>query len=320
MIAPPAAAARSVHHYLVFGLVLRSEMALPGLVPHPRSTADVDIRWGAVPPVEGAGNGYYIVDDATVLNVPNVTRYRIEGGDSITIAPAPEVSDRNVRLYLLGSALGAVLHQRGLIALHANAVEIAGAAVAFMGHSGAGKSTLAAWFFDRGHAVLTDDVCVVEADGAKVTAHRGLVRLRLWQDALAHSGRQAIEADRSFDKFDKFDVKMPDARAAPASLPLGAVVLLERAEEGEGFRLHRLRGAQAVDALVANIYRGGYAEIAGKGCKVVMACAGLANQVPILVVRRAWGFDRLDSEGSRIEKALAELLSGGKDAAATAAI
>ena len=85
-------------------------------------------------------------------------------GNQIVIDAAPDATDRNVRLFLLGSALGALLHQRGLLPLHANAIDLGGGAVAFSGHSGAGKSTIAAWFHDRGHRILADDVCVVGFD------------------------------------------------------------------------------------------------------------------------------------------------------------
>ena len=51
-----------------------------------------------------------------------------------------------VRLYLLGTCMGALLFQRKLLPLHGSAVVINGKAYAFVGDSGAGKSTLAAAF------------------------------------------------------------------------------------------------------------------------------------------------------------------------------
>lgn len=47
------------------------------------------------------------------------------------------------------------------LALHASVVDIDGRAVAFLGASRRGKSTLAAAFARRGHAVLSDDCCVL---------------------------------------------------------------------------------------------------------------------------------------------------------------
>src|SRR5687767_37791 len=117
---------------------------------------DVTISIGAVGPVSGPP-GVDLQDDALVLRIPEVASYRIDA-TSILVSPAPAVPEQNLRLYLLGSAFGALLHQRGLLPLHANAVEIDGKAVAFMGASGEGKSTLAAWFHDRGFNIIADDV------------------------------------------------------------------------------------------------------------------------------------------------------------------
>ena len=60
---------------------------------------------------------------------------------SIRLAPAlsPDVLEGDVRAYLLGTAIGALLHQRGLLPLHASAVEVNGRAVAFIAPAGHGK-------------------------------------------------------------------------------------------------------------------------------------------------------------------------------------
>ena len=297
-----------MHHYHVFGLRIRSVLPLQGLVPSPPHPADVEIDFGPVPHIADAPAGYHVTDGGTLLTVSDVGRYWIEGGSRITLSPDPAASDRNVRVFLLGSALGAILHQRGLVPLHANAVEIAGKAVAFMGHSGAGKSTMAAWFLDRGRAVLTDDVCVVEQQEGGPVAHRGLVRLRLWREALERTGRETSEDSRSFDDQDKFDVAMPADRLAPATLPLGAAVLLRRAED-DVFACRRLRGVEAVRALMENVYRGGYADLSGGAPKLLATCAALAARTPVLEVARAWGFDRYEEQAVRLEQAVTEAMA-----------
>jgi len=67
-----------------------------------------------------------------------------------------------VRLYLLGSAWGALCYQRDLLVLHASAVRVDGRAVAFCGRPGMGKSTLAAWLAESGHALVSDDLARFE--------------------------------------------------------------------------------------------------------------------------------------------------------------
>ena len=109
-------------------------------------------------------------------------RYAVRGGCEIFYDPAEGASARNVRLYLLGSAFGALLHQRGILPLHANAVALDGQVHAFLGHPGAGKATLAAAFHDRGYRLLSDDVCAVRLDAQdRPWVEPGMPRLRLWR-------------------------------------------------------------------------------------------------------------------------------------------
>lgn len=288
--------------YAVFGLNIVSEIPLPELDPPlPGAVPDAAIRLGSLDVPEGIP-GYSAAGEATLLTVPKVGRYLISGGSEILVDPAPEASERNVRLFLLGSAFGALLHQRGLLPLHANAIEIDGRAFAFSGHSGAGKSTMAAWFHDRGHRILADDVCVIGFDPqGRALAHPGIPRLRLWREALEASGREADGYHRSFDALDKYDV--PTEREAPlAPVPLAAVYLLTKAQ-GEAARadVARLTGVAAVDALVANTYRGGYLRTIGGTGQHLAACVSVARAVPIFRAERFWGFDRFEEEARRLE-------------------
>jgi hypothetical protein len=288
--------------YSVFGLVIASEIELAELEPAPAGAApDAMVRRGAVTLPE-AGGGYSVAGEGTLLTIARVGRYLISGGSEIVVDPAPGASERNVRLFLLGSAFGALLHQRGLLPLHANAIEIDGRAFAFCGHSGAGKSTVAAWFHDRGHRILADDVCVIGFDeGGRALAYPGIPRLRLWREALEASGREAGAFTRSFDDLDKYDV--PTHRdAPPRPLPLGAIYLLRKSEEGAApAAIERLAGVEAVETLVSNTYRGGYLRTIGRTGAHLAACLAVARAVPVFLAERAWGFDRFEAQASRLE-------------------
>ena len=154
---------------------------------------------------------------------PGGCGYAVLEGRRIIVDPADGADPRNVRLYLLGSAMGLLLHQRGVLPLHANAVEIDGQAFAFMGPSGAGKSTLAAWFHDQGLRVVADDVCAVHFDAQlRPWVSQGLPRLRLWKSALEATGRSDGHFQRSYagdEQWDKFDVPLvqPDEAQRPVA-------------------------------------------------------------------------------------------------------
>jgi hypothetical protein len=297
--APPA-------FYRLFGLTMRSEVDLSGVAPPAEAGQDVSIVYGSIT-AEASSPGYSVTPDGTLLTVTKVGRFLIHGGSSIVIDPAPGASERNVRLFLLGSAMGALLHQRGLLPLHANAIDLGGRAVAFSGHSGAGKSTIAAWFHDRGHPVLADDVCVIGfSNEGRPHAYPGIPRLRLWRESLEASGRDAGAYDRSFDDMDKYDV--PTATGAnPDPLPLAAIYLLRKAEDEGGNSIDRLVGIEAVDTLVANTYRGGYVATIGRRGEHLAACLKIARAVPIFRAPRLWGFEHFDQQAERLRDHAAAL-------------
>ena len=244
----------SVFDYSVFGLRVRSSFRLPELfLAEGDGQPDVTIKTGPVAECDSGDNGLRAKDGALLLDIPDVARFRISNGNTITVDADIDTPERNVRLYLLGSAFGAVLHQRGLLPLHANAVEIDGKAVAFMGASGEGKSTLAAWFHDQGYRVIADDVCVVRnGDVERPYALPGVARLRLWQDALEASGREVGSYERSYadETWDKFDVPVESTASSPGEIELSGLYDLRRAED---FRIEELSGVEAADGLVVRM-------------------------------------------------------------------
>jgi len=289
----------------LFGLAVHSELPLPGLPSAAGDTPRTEVRYGPVPPQDAylrAGDG------ALSLQVPEVGRFRISGGDSILIDPAPGASERELRVHLLGSAFGALLHQRGLLPLHANCVGIGGRAVLFLGRSGAGKSTLAHWFERSGHSVLADDVSAI-APADPPLALLGVPNFRLWQDALHAAGLDDAAYPRSLEGHDKFDV--PAAAANRDALPLGACYLLAQAD-GEAQEITRLAGLDATEMLIANTYRGAFVPLLGRSEHHLQSCLALARQVPIFRAARRWGRDHFDAEAALLKDHAETVLGAGQ--------
>jgi len=307
---------RETFDYQLFGLRIRSEIALPELFPAAgASKPDVMIRSGVLP--RHSGPGLNRDDDALLLNIPEVGRYRIDKGREIIVDADVDVPERNVRLFLLGSALGALLHQRGMLPLHANAVEIDGSACAFIGESGAGKSTLAAWFHDRGLCVIADDVCVVGFDRAgHPYAAPGLPRLRLWAEALAASGRENKGLQRSYVEaagdLDKFDVPISAPSSVSRDVPLAALYVLERAST---FSIVRLEGIAAAEAVFAHTYRGSYLPLTKNQAAHWEATVRLVRTVPVFKASRKWDLAIMDRQCSQLLEHAAELIAGTRPGA-----
>jgi hypothetical protein len=285
---------------------IASQIELPELAKGDSSApADVEIRIGPVATaLEGSKEvepGVIATADALLLDYAPA-RYLVRGGREIVIDPKPGHSDRDIRAYLLGSAIGGICHQRGLLPLHANAIEVAGQAVAFAGASGAGKSTLAAYFRNAGRRLLCDDVCVVSFDSAgKPLAWPGIPRIKLWGDALAAFGRAPDDLERVFDGENKFSLPFPPDPPSTA-FPLRRIYLLGIAVPDSAPAIRPLSGAEAFNAVISNIYRWEFAAPLGRSQTHFANVVSLLRSTEVFAAERAWGFDVFEAEAERLER------------------
>ena len=121
-----------------------------------------------------------------LLRFPDFADFSISSdGHEVSAYPVPGVSKQTVDHLYLNQVLPLALGRQGKLVFHASAVEIGGAAVAFMGESGKGKSTLAASFATSGFRFLTDDGLMLEANGNGYQVMPSHPSIRLWLDSKA---------------------------------------------------------------------------------------------------------------------------------------
>lgn len=226
------------------------------------SGADVVIAEGDVPasiadPVI-TGVAHSVNARQLLLEVPGGARFLVEDGARITY-DRRGASDREVALFLLGSAWGGLCYQRGLLPLHASAIIADGRVHAFTGPSGAGKSTLVAALADRGRNFFTDDVLIVDAAriGSAADCYVGQKDLKLWDDALELTGAAAMGPVRDAPDFNKY-FAAPAVQSAAASGRLASLTILgtDAARAGvDGFAMTQLDGGRALQQLRDSVYR-----------------------------------------------------------------
>jgi hypothetical protein len=274
--------------YDVHGLVLGSEFPLPELELRRRPAAsapDIRVSMGLLPAAPRRATDLPYVDaenGQALLRIPGAGRYLVSDGRELVVEPEADADFSYVRLFILGSALGLLCHQRGLFPLHASAVELAGEAVAFMGEPGQGKSTLAAHCLACAPArLVADDTLVVSFDRAgRPWAQPGLPNVKLWRDALGALGRgtDGLRPDRL--RVDKFHLPIAD-RLVGSAVPLTRVYVLGHdADAGEG-RIEPMAGASAAAALIAHTYRVEYLDAAERRRGHFVASARLAGRVSV---------------------------------------
>ena len=295
----------SLNAYWAYGLRIHAELACPELPFLPLEAGSPDVTIRLLPPAEDAleslENGYYEVQPGVFrLVVPGVAQYRVEEGKRIFITPLPDVPLETVRLYLLGSTMGALLYQRGLFPLHGSAVETRWGAMIFVGAQGVGKSTLAAQFLCKGYRLLSDDVCAVAATPEELRILPAAAQFRLCADAYERLG---TPQGARFD-VDKFVVPMGEGYC-PLQVPLRAIhILSDHNGITPGFEV--LRGFHRVQRLLENLYRPQYL----KGQQTqgdLMRLAGLiAEKATLVAVTRRRDAENLEGLVDFLESAWAE--------------
>jgi hypothetical protein len=293
--------------YEIYGLVVASEIDLPGLSSRELTSTpapDVKILFGQISPalIAAAGDRFlHAENDEILLTVPQVARYCLTRGNEVLVESEADVDPSLVRLFLLGSVIGLVLQQRGLLALHASGVAINGEAIAFVGQQGQGKSTLAARCLAHGPArLVADDILVVSFDGSgRPWVHPGVPAVKLWRDALQALGRDSEGLRPDWTRAEKFILPIVD-QSAQAPARLNCVYVLDEDDNAGDGRIEGLSGASAAAALVANTYRVEYLDFTGHRLAHFAASSQLAERVPVLRLARARDLMRVGSTAAMV--------------------
>lgn len=291
-----------MYFYKTYGLVVQSELALPELPVWPHNeTADVTITVEELAfdqPTNSAEDESKPIDKNSLLyrsKVNGVAGYEIEAGQQIKVDVYPGSAPGDVRLFLLGSAFGALLHQRRCLPLHVSSLITPGGLWAFTGESGAGKSTLAAALhYKFGWPLLSDDVgALLSPNSEEPLFYPGPPRLKLWKDALAHFNIDSNGLTPDLFREDKFHLSLlKEFQQHPH--PLKALVVLERGSSDELPTLTPIKGIESVQAIMHSIYRPEYALQLNESQTVFQFCLALAQRINVYQLSRPWKLDRLD--------------------------
>jgi hypothetical protein len=237
-----------------------------------------------------------------------VGTYQIREGREILIEPEPGVEESIIHLFLVGPALAYLLHQRGLLVLHASVVSINGFVVGFLGEKGWGKSTTAAALNAKGHPLVADDLLAVMPgrDGTPMVLP-GPPHFKLWPEAAAAAfGDDPESLVRLHSRVEK--------RARPANsglldvpVPLRHLYILDRGTQLESVPL---APAEALLALVRHTYLSGLMKPLGGMDENFRQCVQLTRQVSVSFLKRSSDLNALGDIVSLIEEEAAPRHNG----------
>ena len=293
--------------YRAYNILFLSELEIPEL-EEAEGTPDVTIRLGSVPlqlrNCTVRKKWLQASPHEFLFTVKAIAGYYIKNGTEITIDPYMDVSAPDIRLFLLGSVFGALLHQRGYLVLHGASVVIGGRGVLITGKSGVGKSTLTAALHKKGYAVLTDDVCAVriEADGMPY-AVPGFPNLKLWQDAAERLETSTSGLEPVMKDMEKYRIGIRTGYYTD-SIRLNEVYELNTCNDSD-VRIEAVSDIAKLETLIRNTYRYRFMEAQGMRSQHFQQCAATARNVDVFKVLRPKDGYMLDQLVDAVERNVA---------------
>ncbi|WP_338789125.1 aldolase [Metabacillus sp. FJAT-53654] len=254
--------------YKAFGLKVLSSILLPELEKEQSISFDPDIlveksdlteQWSLL----GDPKRYFVVrENYCLFDVPNVAIYLVENGEKITFSPYNNANEDQIRLYLLGTCMGAILMQRKILPLHGSAIEINGKAYAIVGDSGAGKSTLASAFLKLGYQLISDDVIPVTINKKGIPiVTPAYPQQKLWLESLNQFAMESNQFRPIFNRETKFAIPVIN-QFASRPLPLAGVIELVKTNNDE-IEFNPVENLNRLHILFCNTYRNFFIEPSG---------------------------------------------------------
>lgn len=224
--------------YKAFGLIVSSDIILPELsrVNVVTDVSDIVIEKAELFTLctEFVSDEYFVIKKGSIIfRMPEVGIFLIQSGNRILVSPFDGAPEDEIRLYILGTCMGAILMQRKILPIHGSAVAIDGKAYAIVGDSGAGKSTLASAFLKKGYQLMSDDVIPVTLTNENVPiVTPSYPQQKLWLESLNHFEMDSNNFSPLIDREDKFAVPVQN-QFVTEPLPLSGVFELVKGENDE---------------------------------------------------------------------------------------
>jgi hypothetical protein len=226
---------------------------------------------------------HQVHDRGFLLDVPGVARYLVTDGRTITVQVVGDLD--SAALFLMGSPLAALLHQRGTLVLRASVIGTPQGAVVLMGESGVGKSVLAARLTQRGYPLVSDEMAVFSADPTP-TIHAGAPEIALWQHGCRLLEIAPESGRRLRPGLKKYAFSPVSSHALP--MPVYRVYAL-RLNNEETVTITPIEGIARTMALNNGLYGLHIAADAGQVARYWLQIAQVATVTPMATITRPLG-------------------------------
>ncbi|WP_144549935.1 HPr kinase/phosphorylase [Peribacillus simplex] len=254
--------------YEAFGLTVSSEIPLPELlhINIEGDITDIVIEKADLYPLwnehSDPNEAFVINKDWIMFHVSGTAIFLIQSGSRIVVSPFNGAYEDEIRLYILGTCMGAILMQRKILPIHGSAVAIDGKAYAIVGDSGAGKSTLASALLKKGYQLISDDVIPVTLTNENVPfVTPSYPQQKLWLESLNHFEMDSTNYQSLTVRENKFAIPVQN-QFVTDPLPLAGVFELVKGDNDE-IEVKPIEHLQRFYKLYYHTYRNSFIQQSG---------------------------------------------------------
>ena len=296
--------AKPMRYYQMSGLSLASEMELPFALPtQQQGQADVLIRQRPVPErLEGAihANPFWeMTARRMLLRLPGIGRFLANEGRQLDMDPEPGTDPADALPFLLSTCFGALLYQRGGLALHGAAVADEGRAYLFCGISGIGKSTLAAALCRIGCEFVADNIAAIDlAEHDRPFISPDGRYLQLFENSVQTLSIETACRGRVRNQIDKFFVN-PD-KIANHMPPLAAIYLLRDSSPRDQLGIQAMSRIDSAQTILNQNYRPDIALTLARTGRQIEITAAILRHAPLFKVTLARDLSQVETLAAQL--------------------
>lgn len=292
------------YHYRVYGLILESQIPFPDLPETSESHADVLILKGSVSEhlenPRDTGYKYEASRNQVLINTYSVAKILVSDGKTMIVEPRKGALDIEIRLLLFGWGMGALLHQRKFLPLHAGVISTGDECVVFCAQSGTGKSTLLSAFLKKGYQLIDDNIAAIRMNNGSAFVWPGYPEIKLMNDALTHLKDEPFPVrGQVLRRSLKFAVNV-SSQFYDSPSPVKKIYVIKR--DDSILKVNQLKGGTLFHSLAENTFCLQYAKGMGIVAENFNLIRCLAECAPVCEVRYSTQFVSPDNLAEALEK------------------
>lgn len=224
-----------MYRYSAYGLNIKSAISLIGKQFNGRGSTIQIIKCNLNKLFFGNGTEFEISDNLKLIRGFNkesvvwndIEICRVLNDDKIIINSSNFLDENFVRIIILDIAIPILLIKKHMLMLHANAVNMGGNGVLFLGPTGIGKSTISIFLHKNGYNLLSDDISGIKLDKKnEPTIFSGFSTIKLWPEIINILGINTKKTPKVHQEVNKYLHDINESHCD--SIPLKSIYILKK--------------------------------------------------------------------------------------------